>query len=174
MKPHEAYDKAHDQMVATAISVKDRVRRRAEVTGEDAPPKPTRRAMVGTMNKYLGGGDMRKIVFAWLFAHDFELLQPKSSKVLDPAQVWALIEWIDWWKDEDETWHIGERFAHEAICVLNVAIQAYNMGVNKDKRAVGADVYSLARNAVDLGGRITKVAGDDNLSKIDKTDKKEE
>lgn len=162
------------QMIATANSVKDRIRRRGEATGEPEPAGKMTGAMVGTLNKFLGGNDLRKIVLAWLFAGDFEVLSPMSSKLLVSAQKWAIIEWIAWWRDDEEAWHVGDRFPHEAICVMNAAIRAYNSANRTDKMEVASDMmYSLTANMVELGGVVTAVTDEagsltDALSKIDK------
>lgn len=174
-KPHEAYDEFNQQMIATANAVKDRVRRDAEGDYKP-PPKPTKGAMIGTMNKFLGGDDMRKIVFAWLFADDFELLKPKSSKTLTDSEAWALINWLEWWQDDEEQWHVGDRFTHEAICVLNAAIRAYNRADRSQQNGVDADNFALARNLTTMGGVVVDVqdeveALEELMSKIDKDQK---
>ena len=159
-----------DQMIATANSVKDRLRRRAEVTGDEALPKATAGAMIGVMNKYLGGDAYRRLVFSWLFAGDFELLSQKSSKSLTLAQKWALVEWIEWWKDDEGSWHVGSRFPHEAICVMNAAIKAYISAENVSIKRDFGDPFSIVANAVEMGGIVTKIT---DLSKIDKDTGKE-
>ena len=120
------------------------------------------------MNKYLGGDNMRRIVLAWLFAGDFEVLSPMSSKVLNDDQVGALIEWIGWWRDEDMVWHTTESFPHESLCVLNAALAAYNQANRTQKAYADADPFSLVANLSGMGGVVTAVTSDPDLSKIDK------
>jgi hypothetical protein len=168
---------ADKQIIATANSVKDRLRNAGQQVHDSDPTKRTVGAMVGTLNKYLGGDDMRKVVLAWLFAPDHKILEPLSSKKLSYGQAWALIKWVNWWQDEEETWHVGDTFPHEALCVLNGALQAYNMASRKEKRAASKQAtFSLAATMADKGGVVTDVSAEidelekalENLSKIDK------
>jgi hypothetical protein len=159
-----------DEMIATANSVKDRVRRRAEAGGDDILPKQVRGTAVGRLNQYLGGNEMRKIVLSWLFSGDFEVITPRSSKTLSNAQMVAIVEWIDWWQDDDLVWHVGETFVHEAICVLNAALRAYNRANRVEKFKVAKEsLDSVVASMIELGGVITHTGEQmDILSKIDK------
>lgn len=161
------YDK---QMMATAIHVKDRIRRAAAATDNITPDrvKKVRGAMVGTLNKYLGGDDMRTVTLGWIFASDFEVLSPMSSKVLTDDQVGALVEWLGWWQDDEATWHVGDQFPHEALCVLNAALAAYNQANKTQKSFAMMDPLSLVANLSSMGGVVTAI-GPDDLSKIDKS-----
>lgn len=147
-----------NQMIATANSVKDRIRRRANAESFSPPTPSVRGAMVGTLNRYLGGDEMRAICLSWLFTGDDAVIQPLSSKELTDSQVYALVEWIDWWKDEEETWHVGEFFPHEAISVLNASLQAYNMADRNQKMGELEDsTFSLVAAMTDMGGVVTNV-----------------
>ena len=65
---------------------------------------------------------------------------------------------------------MGERFPHEALCVLNAALRAYNMANSKQKQAVASDEHqwSLVNALLDRGGLIVNI--DEDLSNFDKED----
>jgi len=98
----------------TAIQTKQDIQR-------DASKHPTREltrkqkgAIVGTLNKAVGGDQNRYALLAWLFDSD----KPLSTKELTESQWDALWSWVDFYADELGQWRPTAEFETEAMVCL--------------------------------------------------------
>ena len=76
-------------------------------------------ALVGWLNKYLGGDENRRAVLAWLFNKQ----SPMSANDLTDKQMFALHCWVSASKNEDGDWEPQPCFAAEAALVLTETIK---------------------------------------------------
>ena len=73
-----------------------------------------RGAVVGHMNKYLGGTPLRRALLGLLFAADNK---PMSSKKLKPSEVSALAEWIGAVEVDPGDWSVTCQFIDDCSIV---------------------------------------------------------
>ncbi len=78
-------------------------------------------ALIGTLQKHLGGKDNRQLVCGWLF---LGMTFPLSSKKLTPGQWNALWQWVDFQDIDDEKWKPQPAFQLEAGLVLTEVIRS--------------------------------------------------
>jgi hypothetical protein len=76
--------------------------------------KKQKGAIVGTINKAVGGDQNRYALLAWLFDSD----EPLSTKELTESQWDALWTWVDFYCDELGQWHPTAEFETEAMLCL--------------------------------------------------------
>jgi hypothetical protein len=115
-----------------------------------------RGAIIGRLNRYLGGDDNRKLALAWLFSHDDRSL---STKELDNDQWHALIQWIGFWHDDDG-WHVDERFPVECVLILNIAAREYGLSKPSEKDPELKPDEMVVDAVSQLGGMVTNVSDD--------------
>lgn len=155
-------DKDVNMIDSTALAVKARLNNLAntppeEIYGVFDITKGALGAVVGALNKAVGGDENRYIVLGWLFGSP--PFYSMSSKELGDEQWYALYKWVGYWKNEDDNeWRTADDFESEALAVYSAAIRKlYNAGVEEQERA-GRDPLSLVDNAVgELGGKVTMI-----------------
>ena len=152
---------------STALAVKARLR-----AGINIPPdvmytdanltKGAVGAIIGTLEKVLGGSDERYLVCGWLFGEDPSI--PMGSKLLGDAHWYALHKWVGFWKDEEnDEWKTATEFEGELLAVYSAAIRGvHDDGIDAQQLA-GRDPLAVVDNAVgELGGKITKIVDTDD------------
>ena len=98
----------------TAIQTKQDIQRDASKPPMRELTKKQKGAIVGTMNKAVGGDQNRYALLAWLFDSD----KPLSTKELTEYQWDALWTWVDFYVDELGQWHPTAEFETEAMVCL--------------------------------------------------------
>lgn len=119
--------------------------------------KGVRGAVVGRLNKYLGGDDNRQTVLAWLFSPSKMKL---SSKKLTDAEVYGLYKWIGFYQDEDG-WHDSPTFPAECVLVLTEAIKQFANTPPKKKNPELEVGEFLEQTIGFLGGVVTTITDED-------------
>jgi hypothetical protein len=117
-----------------------------------------RGAIIGTLNRYLGDNENRKLVLAWLFSPDQKYI---STKTLDNGQWYALKLWIDWWQNPETTeWLPGETFPVEAMLILTEACKQHGLTppAERDDQLVAPEL--VEQMAVYLGGVVSNIEDD--------------
>lgn len=79
-------------------------------------------AILGNLNRALGGNSNRKVVLSWLFRGS--PTAEMSSKNLSAAQWLALKFWIGSWCDENGIWRTRPEFIVEALIVLKHVLKS--------------------------------------------------
>lgn len=121
-----------------------------------------RGALVGALNKHLGGDEMRKLVLGWLFSGG--QVRAMSSKELTDSQWNVLSDWVGMWHDEDvNEWRVRDGFTYEAAQVLTETVKAY-MSLTNTQRAGLPNVSDQLQTAVGLGGTITLADSSDPIA----------
>lgn len=155
-------------------NVKSSARLDMEIWREDAVfSKREIGAMIGWLNKALGGDQGRYLALAWLF--DFlgkPLPDGKVCTELHTAQMedkhwYAVKQWIGSYKDENGEWQSRPEFSLEATLVLTEAMKDYQkLMAGTPQNSEWKD--SLTAQAVgQLGGVITNVAEIGNEAEIE-------
>jgi hypothetical protein len=98
-------------------------------------------AIVGTLNRKLGGDDVRKLVLGWLFGITNE---PLSSSKLTNGQWYALERWIGMEKIDDE-WCARSEFLLEAVRVKQEVLRTSSVDspLIREAKRMGAVVTEL-------------------------------
>lgn len=131
-----------------------------EETSPIAITRGQKGALIGTINRYVGGDENRYTVFAWLFGGDDDRMVAKSSKELAHGDWVALYEWANFYQDADGKWHSSATFAVELALVLTEAVHTfYKMSVkDQEESGLERDYKNLMDTSVsDLGGVVTLV-----------------
>jgi hypothetical protein len=142
------------------------IRMTAHITGDDiengrTQPKSrgAKYAMVGELNRRLGGDDHRYLVCGYLLSppNSFE---PRRSGDLTPGEVWALYEWVGFWQETDSTrWEVSDRFKLEYPVVLTEAIRKYHELNSRAKQApFEHDPTDMVSTGIgQLGGEVNEI-----------------
>ena len=79
-------------------------------------------ALIGTLNKYMGGDENRRMIFGYLFGGS--VLVPIHTAELTSDQLYQLWSWVGAWKDEDE-WRVSATFEHEVAILTSACLYLY-------------------------------------------------
>ena len=105
----------------SAAEVKARVQKDSSWNGVNTT-EGRKGAILGALNKHLGGDQHRKIVLGWLFDKPGSI----SSNTLTDGQWVGLTFWISFSKDEHTNeWHVCEEFPIEASRVLTETLKHF-------------------------------------------------
>jgi hypothetical protein len=121
------------------------------------PTKGQRGAVIGIINKIVGGDENRHLLMGWMFAPDMEHFNIISTKTLNDAQWAALYGWIDFRKDEDHNvWLPQPEFVNECLACMSEAMRAYQRVKYGDQHLL-PEPPELVAIATQLGGEIESV-----------------
>ena len=136
--------------------VRDGVRYYAYLPEPIELPKNLIGALVGNLNKAVGGDNNRYLVLGWLFADPKSTeFEPIRSEKMTP-QMWHGIEkWIGSTKnDETGKWEVHPAFREEALWVFNIARWEHG---NPQALSPAEVDPNFLRVFEELGGEVTKV-----------------
>ena len=110
-------------------------------------------ALIGHLNKTLGGDDERYIVCGWLFSDDYS---PMRSGALEDEHWYALYKWVEFWQNEDDgKWYPREGFNGEALAVYSAAMRGIMADTTvEEKERMGVDPMSVKNNVLTLNGAL--------------------
>jgi hypothetical protein len=136
-----------------ALSVK-RFCQEISAAGLPQDAKYHRGAVIGNLNKYLGGDDNRRLAVSWIFDRPGIV----SSKSLKEPEIYALHKWIDASKNDVGDWEVNPNFPTEAARVLTESIRW-----SGTTTISGLDIGQVVETTVSMGYTITKITeGEDN------------
>lgn len=131
----------------------------AGLGAERSLTKGERGAIIGQLNKTLGGDANRRLTLAWLFSKQGEL----STKELDDDRWWALWKWVGFWQDDSGGWNTYPEFPVEAWLCFTEACKAQGLAKPSQKDKTLADDQSLVIQATAfLGGVVTNIDNQSN------------
>jgi hypothetical protein len=143
---------------AIALSTRAKLRNYTKTSpdimyGEFTMSKGAVGALIGHLNKTLGGDDERYLVCGWLFNKSGNYL-PMRSGELEDEHWYALYKWVEFWKNEDDDkWYPREGFNEEALAVYSAAVKGLMEDATvEDKELAGVDSMGLKENALTLNG----------------------
>jgi hypothetical protein len=116
-------------------------------------------AIVGELNRRLGGDDMRYLVCGYIFSPPGELHTKKSGE-LSEGEWHALYDWIGFWKETDDAeWQVSQDFLRELPGLLTEAIrQWHDLNSRAKQHGFEHDPLDIVSTSVgQLGGRVTRI-----------------
>lgn len=119
-------------------------------------------ALIGALNKALGGDQNRRLTLAWLFGHEGEL----SSKELDADMWWALWNWVDFWKDDGDEWQTAPTFNVEACLCFSEAVKA-QVNTKPSEKNHSLLEEGMMSNAVSSLGAVVTCIGENLARYVD-------
>lgn len=99
----------------TAEQIKSAILRDASLPPDRDLDRGKKGAIIGAINKAVGGNDNRHSLLEWLFG-------VSSTKKLTESQWVALWKWVDFWIDDVNQWHTRSEFETEAMVCLGETV----------------------------------------------------
>ena len=148
----------------TAIEVRERIQNDVRNFTGGVVERGLRGAIIGSMNRYVTCSDYgdknyyRRSVLAFLFGEESGEL---STKKLTDDQWFALYQWVEPWKDEDENkWKTREGFPAEMVAVFHLVCVENAMREYKVEDPLfesDGQPSEIIRYLLEQGGEITDV-----------------
>jgi hypothetical protein len=150
----------HQKMTKSAQEIRIRLQKDVTLYGRSGEAVTSlsdgqKGAIIGEMNRILGGDQNRRVFLGWVFRG---LGKPLSTKLLKTSHWWALAKWVGLYHDDDG-WRASPDFQREAVRVMDAALKSYfrlHPGLELEQMAL--DAPETAYVASELGGVVVEVA----------------
>lgn len=118
-------------------------------------------AIIGAINNYAGGNKNRRLLLGYLFAREESRFDELSTKELAEKHWFALFQWVQPWKDEDDNqWKTRFEFPGECVAVYHCAVVDYDADCARVRDPMfepDGTPSSITRFLLDQGGTIADV-----------------
>ena len=137
----------------------DMLRTTGEWKDKDPLSKGHKGALIGHLNKAMGGDLRRQLALSFLFSWEEgdSPLEPMSTHNLSEGQWHAIRMWVDAWNEpEKDEWLPAERFVQEAKILADYAEHYYYSENVVELDPMFDDYPETVKDAMKLGGEIVE------------------